>query len=174
MLKPREKGGLQRCVQCGSDVPVRSVHCTHSRDPRSSRRAAPHHGRWKWNCPRCGNDLGCDRCAGLYASEVLCPECQIYVDGKPVLPMSAEERRLLIAMIAHSSPARAIPLSRLGLELGLHEHQLNDLIRCLRRQGVVIEQTGGGYFLRPQPETTPTYEPPPGGIELSLPLGDRK
>jgi biotin operon repressor len=48
------------------------------------------------------------------------------------------------------------------------------MINSLRRKGIVIDQIDGRYYLRPRAETNPVQNVQQvGGIELSLPLGDR-
>ena len=170
MLKERDKGQPQRCTECGAQLPGgRSpIHCS------SRFKKAPHHGRWRWSCPVCERNLGCDACAGRFASEVACDRCHVYADGKPAIELSVEERRVLIEFVPHSTPARAIPLSRLAYEVCGDENQVKETINSLRRKGIVIDQINGRYYLRPRAETTAVQNVQAiGGIELSLPLGDR-
>jgi biotin operon repressor len=104
----------------------------------------------------------------------VCDRCHVYADGKRAIELSVEERRVLIEFVPHSTPARAIPLSRLAYEVCGDENQVKETINSLRRKGIVIDQINGRYYLRPRAETNPVQNvQPAGGIELSLPLGDR-
>ena len=174
MLTARDKSQPQKCGECGAELPGGRVvvHCTHRRSGVSPPRV--HHGRWRWRCPVCERELGCDECAGRFASEVACDRCHVYADGKPAIELSVEERRVLIEFVPHSTPARAIPLSRLAYEVCGDENQVKETINSLRRKGIVIDQINGRYYLRPRAETTAVQNVQAiGGIELSLPLGDR-
>ena len=176
MLIRGDSGKRHMCSECTSELPsFLTVHCTRSRDPRlSTTRGSIHHGRRRWICPRCGNNLGCDECRGRFPDEVLCPVCRIYMDGKALVSMTVEERRLLIEMVPHSNPARAISLDRLALQMCSDPLQVKETIYSLRGKGIAIEELAGRYYLRPHGSPAPTpLEPQPGGIELSLPLGDR-
>lgn len=61
------------------------VHCEGAKAPTLiALNQATHHGHRKWRCPRCKADLGCDRCNGRFANEVLCIRCQTFMNGDVV------------------------------------------------------------------------------------------
>ena len=185
MLAQRSSGGLKPdqhavCSECGADLTEREgwaagpvVHCRRS-EP-SLKRKGPHHGRWRWRCPLCGRNLGCDRCAGRIAAEVFCEPCRVYVDGQEAINFCLEERYVLIAMVGHSAPARAISLARLAAELAVDEDQAGAILESLKQKRVPIKRIGepACYWLDCSNKRE-TKELPPVGIELSLPFGDRQ
>ena len=151
MTISRRDGGRHKCADCSVELPdCLTVHCTRSRNPRSATRSAAHYGQRRWTCPRCGSNLGCDECRCRFASEVLCPICRLYMDGKPAVPMTIEERRLLIEMVPHSNPARAILIERLADHLAIDTRELRELIATLRSKGVTILELDGRVYLRSQ------------------------
>jgi hypothetical protein len=160
----------QRCRECSEELPGGRavVHCTRV----DARRKKPHHGRWRWKCPSCGAALGCDECVGRLADEVFCHACRIYANGHRPVQLTSEERHLMIALVPHSSPTRAITLSRLASDLSLDELHVKALLGSLRQKGLVGALGGERYFLQPHAEADPPV-PPLVGIELSLPLSDR-
>ncbi|HMF51157.1 MAG TPA: hypothetical protein VK603_21050 [Candidatus Saccharimonadales bacterium] len=168
----REKSATQTCGECKAEVPAgRTVHCT-SRGIGAQK--YPHHGRWRWNCPLCGRKLGCDACAGRFASQVFCGRCRVYADGVRVAPLTVEERRLLIELVQHSSPERATSIECLAEALDCDAAAVINLVASLK-QKVRIGMSDGLYYFHPVPEKTPRMGVSrlPNGIELSLPLGDR-
>jgi len=172
MLKPRDKSQPQKCGECGAPLPGgrSAIHCS------SHFKNAPHHGRWRWSCPVCERNLGCDDCAGRFASDVLCDRCQVYADGSPAIELTAEERRLLIELVPHAVPERAIAPARLAFRLHADELHVKRIIYSLQQKGIAIDQIAGRYYLLPRAKPSSAAEvdsPVRVGIELLLPLGDR-
>lgn len=92
MIRPENKSAPAICPACKLNLtaaekwrPGPVVHCVGTRIGRFGRHKSVHHGRRKWRCPRCGGDLGCDRCAGRFANNVLCERCLTFADGDVVI-----------------------------------------------------------------------------------------
>lgn len=76
------------CPTCGIDMvehgwaPVASpriFHCEGSTVEFGAKKIDPHHSRWVWpSCWRCGESLGCGKCATSDRLEVLCTKCIVW------------------------------------------------------------------------------------------------
>jgi hypothetical protein len=170
MGRENAKVETQHCGECNAAVPVsRPIHCIH-RDPLGLKKI-PHHGRAQWRCPACRRPLGCDECVGRQAAEVFCRRCRVYADGREAVETTVEERRVLIALVPHSAPQRAVTIARLASDLEMDECDVKMLIADLQRKGLVLA-FGDRCCLQPTEveRRVPLFA---SAIELSLPLSDR-
>ena len=155
----------QTCAQCGADV-TRSgpiVHCTGRAFSLSVKR--PHHGRKAWVCPRCDRHLGCDECKGRYQADILCKACGFYLDGHPAVRLTNDDTALLVELVKHSRPERAVSPQKLAMNLCWPEIQVARAIQSLAGKGIVIGCNSGKYFF-----DTVAEPPPPTVQQLILPL----
>ena len=83
---------LETCRECGmkSLEPGPWIHCRGSMRAWRNFKRQPHHGRVRWRCPRCGQDLGCDVCSGTRARNVLCLKCKTFCNGDVVFRSGLE------------------------------------------------------------------------------------
>jgi hypothetical protein len=171
MGREHAKIETRHCVECRGEVPAgRPIHCTR-RDPLALKKiSVPHHGRFRWRCPACGRALGCDACVGQ-PGEAFCRHCRVYADGGEAVETTAEERRVMIGLIPHAAPQRAVTITRLASDLAMDDADLRMLLADLQQKGLVLV-FGDRCCLQPaeMARRVPLFA---SGIELSLPLADR-